>query len=412
MPHEPQKKSINPGVHTLGLPGFSCSLTFMIGEEFISVTLFVECSLRKYSHIYVFQFFKILGGLYNSWHTIMLHIYSRQERSATTIVSECPPPHQVSTAYYNSSKSVYRASHSVTPHQRSFQVQKSTPLRLRQDLRIASFNTSRPSGHDMPDREGSVGAENEFTKGYKRLSWNVPTPTNGYSISDEDAAKQIERGLARRQNNDLTVRIFHSLMNRQAIFDDADMEIDSLLVAADKIIFNGKLSRRVQWRWSFLGEPGYDCELLGTTALLNTHPFDGGFQTLIVLSSPLLKNKQYSRDLLLSAFLHELIHCYLFIQCGLNHARDDGHTEGFRKIARLIEKRFGQQRLHLCNMRANLDYFRVYDNSLKIEQRSDSSGSECFESRCGLPGSPGSPVHQPILETRYRHRTQRNQLRS
>ena len=184
-----------------------------------------------------------------------------------------------------------------------------------------------------------------------------------YMMTDKEAAMQIERsfGHPRRRHNQLIGRILRGLINRRTCLTDECLE--SLRFAADKVIFDGKLGDRVKWRWSVAQETQYEKDLLGTTALRKA-PSNRGYETLIVLSTPLLRqNSQYNRDLLLSAFFHELIHCYLFIQCGLNHAKGDGHTAGFRKIARIINewilKANGHQRLHLCNMRANLEQFRI-----------------------------------------------------
>jgi SprT-like family len=164
---------------------------------------------------------------------------------------------------------------------------------------------------------------------------------------------------AKRRHNQLIGRILGDLINRRSPLSDESLE--NLKVAADKVIFDGKLGDRVKWRWSFGHESQYGKDLLGTTAL-RFASCGRGFETLIVLSTPLLLNSEFNRDLLLSTFFHELIHCYLFIQCGLGHAKDDGHTAGFRKIAGIIDEWIvqanGHQRLHLCNMRANLDQFR------------------------------------------------------
>jgi hypothetical protein len=299
---------------------------------------------------------------------------------------------------------------------------------IRQNLRIASSTAFQPSGYDMTDRDVSQGIENKCSRGSFRSSWDDRIFKGGRSV-DEEAAKQIERWFTKRRNDQLTVRIFRNLITRRDELDDNSLH--DLLLAADKTIFGGRLSGRVRWEWS-KGQPEYEHELLGTTALRPADSSMGGFETLIVLSRPLLQDQRFSRDLLLSAFLHELIHSYLFIQCGLDHAKDDGHTQGFRKIAKLIDRYFGQQRLHLCNMRANLDYFLVpkmpvsaqgnpsvngefwgrelspkldlrrnsstdegylgWDRSPKAELSFNHSVDEGYGSRDPSPGSPGSPV--------------------
>ncbi|MDE9440013.1 hypothetical protein EWS82_13115, partial [Staphylococcus xylosus] len=56
--------------------------------------------------------------------------------------------------------------------------------------------------------------------------------------------------------------------------------------------------------------------IVGTTALRRSARL-GGYETLIVLSSPILKDTKYNRRLLISTFLHEMIHSFLFIVCGI-----------------------------------------------------------------------------------------------
>ncbi|CAI4219355.1 unnamed protein product [Parascedosporium putredinis] len=52
--------------------------------------------------------------------------------------------------------------------------------------------------------------------------------------------------------------------------------------------------------------------------------------------------------------LHEIIHSYLFIVCGLKARREGGHTEGFRQIATMIDKWAGPEHLRLQEMEADL----------------------------------------------------------
>jgi hypothetical protein len=179
---------------------------------------------------------------------------------------------------------------------------------------------------------------------------------------DNEAAKRIESLFRSKTRRDqLAARILRDLISREAVLEDSSL--DSLVVAADQVIFNGALGRRVEWRWSENNESQYENGLLGTTAFKEG---DGSRETTIVLSTPLLRDRrQYSRDLLLSTFFHELIHSYLFIQCGLDHATDGGHTIGFHRIANIINEWVlqvsGHRRLHLCKMRANLNNFPTID---------------------------------------------------
>jgi len=138
--------------------------------------------------------------------------------------------------------------------------------------------------------------------------------------------------------------------------------LDSILVAADCVIFNGKLAGRVKWEWSQPGEHHYEREFIGTTALRRSRK--GGVETLIVLSEPLLRSGRYHRNLILAAFLHELVHCYMFIVCDGKIGGQGGHTKGFKEIVKLITKWTGNQDLHLCSMEADLSRFKpqILDN--------------------------------------------------
>lgn len=80
-----------------------------------------------------------------------------------------------------------------------------------------------------------------------------------------------------------------------------------------------------------------------------------------MLSSAILKDKKWSRRLLISTFLHELIHSYMFICCGFGAREEGGHTKGFREIARLIDDWAGGEegaRLYLGRVEADLELFR------------------------------------------------------
>lgn len=293
-----------------------------------------------------------------------------------SIVSRCPPSQQALIQYNgNNERPCSPRPHPRSSQARNPQMRRPQQVQYRQNLRNASATASHLSGYGMTERDANSGIENGCSRG---SSWDKRISRNRRSV-DEEAARQIEWRFTKRRNDQLTVRIFRNLVIRRDELDNNSL--NDLLLAADKTIFFGRLSGRVRWKWSD-GQPEYEHELLGTTALRPADSSIGGFETLIVLSKPLLKNKRFSRDLLLSAFLHELVHCYLFIQCGLEHAKDDGHTEGFRRIAKLIDRYFGQQRLHLCNMRANLDHFLVHDD----------------EGYCSRAPSPGSPEYHSIVE--------------
>ena len=136
--------------------------------------------------------------------------------------------------------------------------------------------------------------------------------------------------------------------------------LESIFSAANEIFFNGRLSQRVAWDWSHASSPRYDSRVIGTTALRRAAAHTRGFETLIVLSASILRGGGFSRRLLISTFLHELIHCYLFICCGFRARWEGGHTEGFRDIAAVIDEWVGEGGgLYLRRVEADLDLFRV-----------------------------------------------------
>ncbi len=374
----------------------------------------------------------------------MLQPFAQAKPPATSIEPKCPPHQQASCIYNGNTEEDFNGAHSPWPQQHSYQVDTESMrgprgLQLRQNLQIASSNVPQPPIYSTFDQRSCVSSSHEFSKRSIPSFWNHRALKKGNSIiSDEGAARQIEIWFLKRRKLQLTARIFRNLVIRRDELDDS--ALNDLLLAADKIIFGGTLSGRVRWEWS-RGQPEYENELLGTTAVQHADPSTGGFKTVIVLSRPLLQDERFSRDLLLSAFLHELIHSYLFIHCGRDHAKDDGHTVGFRKIAKIIDTYFRQQRLrlHLCNMRANLDHFLVSkmpvtphgshsvngqfwarNLSPKPERRYQSSADEgyysgdrspiaelpCntgidegYGSRDTSPGCPGSSHYYVVVET-------------
>lgn len=181
-------------------------------------------------------------------------------------------------------------------------------------------------------------------------------------LDDDRAARKVEFHLAvyrQRNRNSQHERILKSLIcpkSAGAEFEIDDVALQGIFYAANELFFYGKLKGRVTWDWSDHTSSKYQSKIIGTTALRKAASI-GGYETLIVLSHPILKNKRYNRRLLISTFLHELIHSYLFICCGFRARRKGGHTEGFRRIAKLIDKWIGPQILYLCNMEADLDDF-------------------------------------------------------
>ncbi|KAG9237360.1 hypothetical protein BJ875DRAFT_362478, partial [Amylocarpus encephaloides] len=192
-------------------------------------------------------------------------------------------------------------------------------------------------------------------------------PYNGSSIdTDAAAAKRVEDHFRRvpkelKQKREEHERRLRKLIKLHDPKDPGwldDKSLLGILTACDTIFFAGDLAGRVEWEWSSLER--YREELIGTTAFRRRA--DGqGFETLIILSEPILRNSRYDRRLLLSAFLHELIHCYLFIRCGFDARIDGGHTKGWHRIAKIINdwvhSWVGVDYLSLCNKEANLEHF-------------------------------------------------------
>lgn len=183
---------------------------------------------------------------------------------------------------------------------------------------------------------------------------------------DNEAALRVQQHLAKphaRGNVRRHERILRTLINPRDKATDFPLDnaaLESIFSAADEIFFQGRLSRRVHWEWSsgcvnVVGTKE-GSRIIGTTALRAAE--GGGYETLIVLSSPILKDTSYNRRLLISTFLHEMIHSYLFICCGFKARHCGGHTQGFKMIAGLIDQWEGQGSLRLCDMEADLEHFR------------------------------------------------------
>lgn len=173
------------------------------------------------------------------------------------------------------------------------------------------------------------------------------------ALSDAQAARIVEDHFENVYTAQKAERTkLHRLLDSGGNDDEF---LGHVLETSNHVFFGGALTRRVAWEWS--SQERYQTELIGTTALRRC--LDGnGYETLIVLSEPILKSSEYDRRLLLYTFLHELVHCYLFIRCGFEARIDGGHTEGFHAIARLIDDWVGGGYLSLCNEKANLNLFR------------------------------------------------------
>jgi hypothetical protein len=191
-------------------------------------------------------------------------------------------------------------------------------------------------------------------------------------LEDDEASRRVKTHMAnfrRRFPNSTHERILRSLIHPKTT--DAEYPIDntaleSIFFAANAMFFHGRLTQRVSWDWSHDSSTQYCTKIVGTTALRRSAR--RGLETLIVLSSPILRDTRYNRRLLISTFLHELIHSYLFICCGFRARAGGGHTVGFREIAELIDGWAGLGVLHLSVIEADLDRFRVREPYIQHQQ--------------------------------------------
>lgn len=181
-------------------------------------------------------------------------------------------------------------------------------------------------------------------------------------VTDDEASQRV-MGCFKKHKNGFASRVVRKLLKDELALGLESL--DTIMIATDNVFFNGKLRGRVHWRWSDAGEEGYEKELLGTTR--PQYSIETGIEARIVLSRPLLKSGRYSQDLLLSTFLHELVHCYLFICCGDQAQQDGGHTPGFQRIVHLINSWIGNSRLRLCNMKADLDHFVIDSDEARCQ---------------------------------------------
>ncbi|KAK3693538.1 hypothetical protein B0T22DRAFT_42615 [Podospora appendiculata] len=212
-----------------------------------------------------------------------------------------------------------------------------------------------------------------------------PTELNNWTelLTDEKAAQRVRDHMTtfRRRNPDSKhERILRSIINPRGNPTKAEQykldneSLESIFSAANEIFFNGRLSQRVMWDWSHTSSAQYDSDVIGTTALRPAPRNTKGFETLIVLSSPILQDERYSRRLLISTFLHELIHSYLFICCGFRARECGGHPPGFHTIAKLIDDWAGaESALYLSKIEADLERFRLRRGS---DWRSDEEDEE------------------------------------
>ncbi|KAI0178585.1 hypothetical protein GGR52DRAFT_262621 [Hypoxylon sp. FL1284] len=199
----------------------------------------------------------------------------------------------------------------------------------------------------------------------------------------DDAANLVEQNLVdarrrgRRSQHERILRSLISPKSRGAEFDIDDVALQGIFYAANEIFFGGVLKGRVAWAWRDLPS----C-LIGTTALRRS-PLTSGYETLIFLSRGILKDRKYNRRLLISTFIHELIHSYLFVVCGFQSRECGGHTNGFKRIADLIDEWAGRGLLYLCNMEAELSDFETENTMLPQDPALDGWGAWSYDSTAG-----------------------------
>lgn len=235
----------------------------------------------------------------------------------------------------------------------------------------AEFRVLNENSAAFPHSVAGVGMER--TNSGMSISDDM---TDGFALiellEDTAAAQRVREHMAtfqRRNPDSKHERVLRSIIRPKSeatAYPLDDHALQSMFIAANELFFNGRLSKRVTWDWSHSSSQQYDSSVIGTTALRRAS--ERGFETLIVLSSPILQARKYSRRLLISTFLHELIHSYMFICCGFTARQCGGHTPGFQTIAGLIDDWAGSASLlHLHEMEADLSCFRA-DCGLDVRQ--------------------------------------------
>ncbi|KAK3328937.1 hypothetical protein B0H66DRAFT_7308 [Apodospora peruviana] len=238
---------------------------------------------------------------------------------------------------------------------------------------LHSPHPHHPYPHHRPEPEPATAAAAPCAMERTASGHSIrPDPTEGCAMTelleDDEAAQRVRDHLAtfrRRCPDSKHERILRSIINPRRPNAEQHYPLDndsleSIFSAANEIFFNGRLSQRVMWDWSHESSEKYDSSIIGTTALRRAST--RGFETLIVLSSPILRDAKYSRRLLISTFLHELIHSYLFICCGFRARHCGGHTPGFQAIATIVDDWVGAESgLYLGRMEADLERFRIVE---------------------------------------------------
>lgn len=205
------------------------------------------------------------------------------------------------------------------------------------------YNLTSSVFEGFPDRPDTINAS----------STQLETDIANFEEDDMRAAEMVEVNM-KRAGNDSEKQELRNYINGQLPLGADDLnEIRRL---ADGVWFNGTLKGKVNWRWSD-NESLFNHQYLAATATRCAKAGGRDVETQIILSTPLLRQGDFDRRLLISAWLHELVHSYLFIQCGMIAVAKGGHTAGFQKIGALIDEWTGHGQLHLKETKADLKKF-------------------------------------------------------
>lgn len=264
-------------------------------------------------------------------------------------------------------------------------------------------STRPPSPQDMERTESGLSISSD-TGDYI----NPADEDDEDLLSDDEAARQVCDHILlpgrHRRADTQSERILRSLVNPRHDYRLDDNALLSLFSAANELFFLKRLGSRVAWDWSHSSSEQYARHIVGTTALRRSAT-RRGYETLIVLSTPILKDTSYNRRLLISTFLHEMIHSYLFVTCGLKAKENGGHTPGFRKIASAIDDWVGKDYLHLRDMEADLERYRGQVNAASNDEHDTAGNSNSNNSNSGHPEQQRWAPSYPLEDESYRTRS-------
>ncbi|KAG6039406.1 hypothetical protein E4U41_002694 [Claviceps citrina] len=241
-----------------------------------------------------------------------------------------------------------------------------TPYLPHESPGIHSAHASRPipAGLERTESGHSISSDSSAHHHHHHHHHHSPLTSSDIPLlQDLQAARLVRDHIAlyrRRYTDSQPERILRALISpksRGADFPLDNEALQSIFSAANELFFASRLTRRVTWDWSHSASAKYDNHILGTTAVRKSTHSDG-LETLIVLSSPILRDTKYNRRLIISTFLHEMIHSFMFVTCGWNAKQSSGHTQGFLQIAGIVDDWAGKDCLHLRDMEANLQRWR------------------------------------------------------